>query len=195
MEADRRADPPYRIETERLVVRCWEPRDAPLLKEAIDASLDHLQRWMPWALDEPKPLEDTVELLRFFRGRFDLGQDFVLGIFSRDERQVLGGTGLHTRVGEGAFEIGYWIRASHVRQGLVTEAVAAITRIGFECCGVDRIEIHVDPENVASCRVPPKLGYVEEATLRRRLPPGRRKEKLMRSLPLTLPPDLAAVIV
>ena len=25
---------PYRIETERLVIRCYEPRDAPLLKAA-----------------------------------------------------------------------------------------------------------------------------------------------------------------
>jgi RimJ/RimL family protein N-acetyltransferase len=163
--------PPYRIETERLVVRCWEPRDAPLLKEAIDSSLDHLQPWMPWALDEPKPVEQTVSLLRLFRGRFDLGEDFVYGILSRDERQVVGGTGLHTRVGDDAFEIGYWIRASRVREGLVTEAVAALTRVGFECCRVDRIEIHVDPENEASRRIPLKLGYLEEATLRRRLPP------------------------
>jgi RimJ/RimL family protein N-acetyltransferase len=166
-----RTDPPYRIETDRLVIRCWEPRDAPLIKEAIDSSLEHLQGWMPWALDEPKPLEQTVSLLRLFRGRFDLGEDFIYGIFSADERQALGGTGLHTRPGDGAFEIGYWIRASHVRQGLVTEAVAALTRVGFECSGVDRIEIRIDPENEASRGVPLKVGYVEEATLRRRLPP------------------------
>ena len=41
--------PPYRIVTERLVLRCWEPRDAAALKEAVDASLDHLRPWMPWA--------------------------------------------------------------------------------------------------------------------------------------------------
>jgi len=93
MAAEGRSDPPYRVETERLVVRCWEPRDAPLLRDAVDSSLGHLQPWMPWALEEPKPLEDTVELLRTFRGRFDLGQDFVYGIFSADERVALGGTG------------------------------------------------------------------------------------------------------
>ena len=27
--------PPYRIVTGRLVLRCWEPRDAPLLKESV----------------------------------------------------------------------------------------------------------------------------------------------------------------
>lgn len=28
---------PYRIETSRLVLRCYQPSDAPLLKAAIDA--------------------------------------------------------------------------------------------------------------------------------------------------------------
>ena len=38
---------PYRIETGRLVLRCYEPDDAPLLKEAVDASIEHLLPWMP----------------------------------------------------------------------------------------------------------------------------------------------------
>jgi RimJ/RimL family protein N-acetyltransferase len=158
--------PPYRIETERLVVRCWEPRDAPLLKDAVDSSLEHLRPWMPWAHEDPQPLESKVELLRGFRGRFDLGQDYVYGIFSRDESEAVGGSGFHTRQGEGIFEIGYWIRESRVGQGLCTEATAALTRAGFELGGVERIEIRVDPANEASLAIPRKLGYVEEGTLR-----------------------------
>jgi RimJ/RimL family protein N-acetyltransferase len=166
-----RRDPPYRIATERLVVRCWDPRDAPLLKDAIDSSLEHLRAWMPWAHEEPQPLSKKVALLRRFRGSFDLGQDFVYGIFTRDESEVVGGTGLHTRLGDGdAFEIGYWIRADRVRQGLATETVAALVRVAFEVCGVDRLEIHVDPANTASLEVPRKVGFREEAVLRRRLP-------------------------
>ena len=162
--------PPYVLRTERLTIRCWEPRDAPLLKEALDTSLDHLRPWMPWAADEPKPVEEKAELLRLFRGRFDLGEDFVYGIFTRDESEVAGGCGLHTRVGGGALEIGYWIRASQTRRGLARETTAALTRVAFSVCGVDRIEIHVDPANVASLAVPRTLGFVEEGTLRRRLP-------------------------
>jgi RimJ/RimL family protein N-acetyltransferase len=163
-------DPPYRVTTERLVVRCWEPRDAPLLKEAIDSSLDHLRPWMPWAADEPQPLEAKVALLRRFRGQFDLGQDFVYGLFSPDESEVVGGSGLHTRAGEGALEIGYWIRASRAGHGLATEATAALTRVAFDVCGVDRVQIRVDPANAPSLTIPRKLGFVEGARLRRRLP-------------------------
>jgi RimJ/RimL family protein N-acetyltransferase len=163
--------PPYRIVTQRLVVRCYEPSDAPAVKEAVDASLDHLRPWMPWAHEEPQTVEQKVELLRTFRGQFDLGQNFVYGLFSADESQLVGGSGFHLRVGDDAFEIGYWIRASEDGKGLATESTAALTRVGFEVCEVDRIEIHVEPANEKSARIPQKLGYVEEARLQRRLYP------------------------
>jgi RimJ/RimL family protein N-acetyltransferase len=161
---------PYRIETERLVIRCYEPRDAPLLKEAIDASLEHLREWMPWAAGEPQTLEQKTDLLKGFRSEFDTGENFPYGIFAGDETEQLGGTGLHPRIGPGGLEIGYFVRANATRQGIATESSAALTRAGFEVCGADRIEIRIEPGNEASLGVPRKLGFVEEATLRRRLP-------------------------
>jgi RimJ/RimL family protein N-acetyltransferase len=161
---------PYRIETERLVIRCWEPTDAPLLKDALDSSLDHLLPYMVWANEEPQPIEQKADLLRAFRALYDTGESFVMGIFDRSEEQVLGGTGLHARIGPGGLEIGYWIRASATRQGIATEASAVLTRVGFEVCEADRIEIRVEPRNEASMGIPRKLGFVEEATLKRRLP-------------------------
>jgi RimJ/RimL family protein N-acetyltransferase len=159
----------YRIETRRLVIRCWQPQDAPLAKAAIDANLDHLRPWMPWALDEPTSLEEKVNLMRRFRGRFDLDQDYTYGTFSADEKRVLGGCGLHTRLGPNAYEIGYWVHKDFVNRGLATETAAALTRVGFEVGVVDRIEIHISDGNLASASVPPKLGYRLEGTLGRRL--------------------------
>ena len=161
--------PPYRIVTERLVIRCWEPRDAPLLKDAVDSSIDHLLPWMPWAADEPQSLAEKVELLRQFRGRFDLGTDFIYGMFAPDESEAVGGTGLHTRVAPEAFEIGYWVSSASAGQGLGTESTAAVTRVAFELTDIERIEIRCDPANERSRAIPRKLGYTEEATLRRRL--------------------------
>jgi RimJ/RimL family protein N-acetyltransferase len=163
------------------VLRPWEPRDAAALKEAVDSSIDHLRPWMPWAENEPQTLEEKVELTRAFRGQFDLDQDYVYGIFSRESDPV-GGSGLHKRHGEAAFEIGYWIRASRAGEGLATEASAALTRVAFELCEVDRVEIRVDPVNERSRKVPLKLGYVEEATLRRRLGPPPSRDVVIYSI-------------
>lgn len=161
---------PRRIETERLVIRCYELRDAALTKDAIDTSLEHLRAWMHWAEYEPQTLEAKTELLRDFRSAFDTGEAFQYGIFDSTESEQLGGIGLMPRVGPRGLEIGYWTRVSATRQGIMTESTAAVTRVGFEVCGADRIEIRVDPDNTASLGIPRKLGFTEEATLRRRLP-------------------------
>ncbi len=161
--------PAYRIQTERLTLRCWEPRDAARLKEAIDSSLDHLLPWMPWAADEPQELQQKIQRLRAWRSQFDRGEDFVYGIFDREEQRVLGGSGLHTRARPGGLEIGYWIRYDSIHQGLATETAAALTRVAFEIESVHRVEIHCDPANVRSAAVPRKLGFTMEAVLRQRL--------------------------
>lgn len=153
-------------------MRCYEPRDAPLLKDATDSSREHLSEFMPWARGEPLTLAATTDLCTDFRTAFDTRENFVYGIFAAAEDELLGGTGLHPRVGPGGLEIGYWLRASATRRGIATEATAVLTRVGLELCGADRIEIRIDPANAASLAIPRRLGYLEEATLRRRLPDG-----------------------
>ncbi len=160
--------PAYRIETERMVLRCWQPSDAKALLDAVSLSLEHLREWMPWAAGEPSSLEDKIALLRRWRAAFDQDDDYVFGIFSPDEREVWGGSGLHKRIGANALEIGYWIRADRINRGLATEASAALTKVAFAVNKVDRVEIHCDPANVRSASVPRKLGFVQEALLRRR---------------------------
>jgi RimJ/RimL family protein N-acetyltransferase len=159
--------PPYRIVTPRLVLRCWSPTDAPLLKRAIDSSIDHLLPWIPWAHLHPQPIEEVIATLRRFRGEFDLGLNFHVAILDRAERDILGGTGTMLRVGPGAQEIGYWLAARHGGKGIATEAVAALVKAVFTFLDVQRLEIHCQPENEPSARVAQKLGFVHEATRRR----------------------------
>ncbi len=161
--------PAYRVVTPRLVIRCWDPADAPLMKAAVDGCTSHLRPWMPWATLEPAPLESRIQWLRKCRGEFDLGRDFVYGIFDPAETEVIGGTGLHTRLGPDVREIGYWIHERYARRGYATEVSAALTRVAFEIEKMSRVEIHVAVENYKSAGVPRKLGYRHEGTLRQRL--------------------------
>jgi len=156
----------YRIETERLVIRCYEPGDAHMMHSAITGSIDHLRPWVPWARQEPKELEWMVGFIRMFRGQFDLGQDAVYGIFDKTETEQIGGTGLHNRIGKDAREIGYWINVKHANKGYATEAVRALMRVAFEIEQMQRLEIRCDPENVFSRRIPLRLGFRHEMTLR-----------------------------
>jgi len=167
--------PPYRIETERLVIRCWEPADAQILKDAVELSRDHLWEFMAWTPAEPEELSVVVERLRMFRAQFDQDENWIYGVLDRDESRVLGGTGLHPRGGPGSLENGYWVAADAVRQGIATETTAVLTRAAFEVCGVDRVDVGADARNEASLGVGRKLGFVKEGVLRRRVP-GRPGE-------------------
>lgn len=160
------SNPAYRIETERLVIRCYEPSDVQMLAESVRENVEHLKPWMPWAHAEPEPIEEKEKRLKRFRGMFDLGQDYVYGIFNPEQTRQLGGTGLHTRLGESQLEIGYWIHKNYINHGLVTESTSALIKVAFEIMHVHRLEIHCDPGNVASAAIPRKLGFTHEGTLR-----------------------------
>jgi RimJ/RimL family protein N-acetyltransferase len=160
------SNPAYRIETARLVVRCYEPTDANLLAESVTQNIEHLKPWMPWAHAEPEPFEVKAARVKRFRGMFDLQQDYIYGIFNKEGTRQLGGTGLHTRLGDDQLEIGYWIHKDFINQGLVTEATAALVKVAFEIVHIHRLEIHCDPGNFASASIPRKLGFTHEGTLR-----------------------------
>jgi len=151
--------PPERIESKRLVMRCWYPHDAPLLKDALDSSLPELQTWIPWARKEPSAIDVLEDRLSGYRDDFFAGRSALFALMDPDETEVLGGVGLYRRVGPGGLEIGYWVRSDQAGQGLATEATQAMTDVGFMLSGIERIEIHCDPLNAASHAVPKKLGY------------------------------------
>ena len=171
----------YQVKTERLLLRCYEPEDAPLLKAAVDSSLDHLRPWMPWAANEPEEVEKKIRRLRHFRAHFDLGKDFIYGVFAPDGSELWGSTGLQPRAGDSSLEIGYWIRVEQIGKGFATELTKALTRVAFEVNGVRRVDIQCDPANVKSANIPHKLGFTHEGTLRARvrMPNGERRGSMM----------------
>ena len=159
--------PAYTLRTPRLVLRCWEPADAPAYRAALEVSREHLLRWIPWMVDEPRPLDDQVKRLRGLRAWFDTGRDFIYGAFERDGGALVGSVGLHPRT-PGARELSFWMDVRHAGRGHATEAAGALVRLAFEVDAVERVEVHCDPRNEASRRIAARLGFVHEATLRGR---------------------------
>lgn len=160
--------PAYRVETSRLVMRCWSPDDATAVRAAIDASARALKPWIPFMKEEPRSLVETGDWLRRHRAHFDLGLGFRYGVFDRQEAAVIGENMLLHRVGPDALEIGYWTRTGREGQGYASEATCAMVRVAFEVHAARRVEIHCAPGNAASAAIPAKLGFTHEATLRER---------------------------
>lgn len=149
---------PARIESERLVIKHWGDDDAETLTQAIIESYEHLRPWMGWVdIESAQDLSETRA--RFWRWFTDWegGGDSFFGIFK--DAVLVGACGLHRRGTPDSLEIGYWIHASHTRLGYATEAAAALTQAALDLPDVGRVEIHHDKANVASGRIPPRIGY------------------------------------
>jgi RimJ/RimL family protein N-acetyltransferase len=153
-----------RIEHPRFVLRCREEADAPRFREVIDRNLDHLRRFMPWAREEPRPLDALVAHIRDAREKFARGEEWQFGIFSPDEARVLGAIGLHHGAAAGTMEIGFWLCESAVGQGIATEATRILTNLALTTLGATRVEIHCDVLNERSAAVPRRLGFGLEDT-------------------------------
>jgi len=156
---------PAAIRTNRLLLRSWRPGDARRLKEAIDANLAHLQAWLPWAVEEPSPPEVVAARVETFAADFAAGVEWLYAMFRADEPEVIGGTGLHPRIGADGLEIGYWVAEAHTRQGYATEAARALTRVAFTQPQIQRVQIRCDPNNLASAGVPRRLRFRHISTL------------------------------
>jgi RimJ/RimL family protein N-acetyltransferase len=151
--------PAYRIETERLRLRCLAPADTASLSRAIEESLEHLRPWLTWTAHEPLAFDERLTWVRTQRGHFDLGSDYCFGVFPKDER-ALWGMGLLRLSGTvDERELGYWVHAAQLRQGLALELVSALVRIAFELDDLDALEIRTFPHNLASARVAERLGF------------------------------------
>lgn len=140
-----------------IAIRPWIIEDARALDAAIADSLDHLRPWMPWVASEPRSLIDREAMIQRWETERRAGGDLVFGIFRGVA--VVGGCGLHHRIGRRGLEIGYWVAAAHTRCGYATTAAAMLTSIAFTYPAIDLVEIRVDAANYASAGVPRKLGY------------------------------------
>jgi ribosomal-protein-alanine N-acetyltransferase len=59
-------------------------------------------------------------------------------------------------------ELGYMLARSHWGQGLISEAIHAVVRCGFDTLRMHRVEAITAPANHASRRVLEKNGFIQE---------------------------------
>ena len=149
--------PPSEIELDEFVLRRYQVEDASALADAVSESLEHLRPWMPWIALEPTTLKDRVKLFAQWDRDWSEGVQYSYGMFR--ETRVVGGAGLMRRIATDGLEIGYWVHAEFVGRGFATRAAGVLTTLGLSLSGVSHIEIHHDKANVASGRVPQKLGF------------------------------------
>ena len=160
---------PSSIETPRLTLRPPRTGDGPALHQALSESLPELRRFLaslPWVAAE-QTLESAEMFCRNSEANFVSRKDLPFLVFEKRTGNLVASAGLHRTAWQTPkSEVGYWCRTSATRNGFVTEAVIALTEYAFQHIRAVRVELITDEENVASCRVAERAGFVLEGVLR-----------------------------
>jgi len=148
-----------------LEIRLVEERHAPAIFQRIQTERDHLAEWLPW-VEATTAVSDVESFIVKSRARFAGNNGFDAGIWLAGE--FVGGIGLHYYDWDNRrTEIGYWLSQSVTGRGLMTDCCRALIRYLFEDLHFHRIEIRCATGNVRSRRIPERLGFTHEGTLRR----------------------------
>jgi len=144
------------LETERLRLRPFEPRDWQAVLAYL--SLPDVRRFVP---EWPETEDQTREFVRV-----QAAESRALAIETKVDRQLVGHIGFHPWFGAQTYEIGWALAPEHQGQGYATEAGRAVLAYGFEALGLHRIIATCQPQNIPSVRVAEKLGMRREAHFR-----------------------------
>jgi ribosomal-protein-serine acetyltransferase len=161
---------PVPIITPRLILRPPQIGDGRMLNEAVLESFDVLNKFMPWAKEKPS-VNDSEEYVRQAAANWILKKNdepyLPLFIIDKKTNAFIGATGFHHYDWEvPSVEIGYWIRSSCSGQGFMTEAVNAQTQFAFKELKMKRLTITCEIDNIQSKKIPERLGYQLESTIK-----------------------------
>jgi RimJ/RimL family protein N-acetyltransferase len=150
------------IRTDRLLLRPWRPADAAAVTAACDD--EQIARWttlpVPYTESDGRAWTETVA-----PALWESGTATPFAVCEAGTGRLLAACGLHG-IKDRAAEIGYWCAAEARGAGVMTEAVLAVSRWGFDSLGLERIAWIAAVGNWASRRVAERCGYAVEGVLR-----------------------------
>jgi aminoglycoside 6'-N-acetyltransferase len=169
-------DLPTRLETARLLLRCYQPGDGPWYYAMGLRNQAHLARYETGnparTLHTPAAAE---VLMREFAAAWVARERFFFGAFDRRTEtfvaQIYIGP-VNWELPE--FELGYFADVAHEGQGYVTEAARAALGYIFTHLRAHRVRLECDDTNARCYGVAERCGMVREGHLRenRRHPDG-----------------------
>ncbi|MFN8112477.1 MAG: GNAT family protein [Solirubrobacterales bacterium] len=159
---DAPAASPLPIETERLLLRPFEPGDLDVLAR-LHGDAD-LVRWIPWG---PRTREETAAVLERKMACTTMdeeGPGLGTAVVVKETGEMVGDFVLMYESAEHSVaEIGYLLVPSAQGKGYAVEACRALLGLAFDDLGFHRVIARLEARNVASATVAERLGMRCEA--------------------------------
>ena len=154
------------IETERLVLRRLEERDADDIYEYAVFQED-----FKYTDGFPAEYEEVKAMINIWRNEAYESKRFIRwAIELKAEHKVIGGIYMFDPEGDDIcgrkVEIGYEISPKYKSRGFASESIRAVGQYAVKNMGIVRVQVLIMPENIASVRACEKAGFVKEGVLR-----------------------------
>ena len=151
------------LETERLVLRPFEPGDASRVQ-----LLAGEREIAATTVRIPHPYEDGMaeDWIATHQDDFEKGVSVNFAITLKDTSELVGAIGLMLNRDHENAEMGYWIGKPYWNHGYCTEAARAVLHYAFAELRLNRVFAHHFSRNTASGRVMQKLGMRHEGRRR-----------------------------
>lgn len=150
-------------------LRAYRDNDAEGLAEAVRESVASAGAWLAWARPD-YDIATAQDWIRLCKQAWLLGDGFEMVIVDAQTDRFLGGMGVNQRNREHRFaNLGYWVRESEHRRGIVSRAGKLALRFAFDMVGLSRVEIVAAHDNLPSRKAAERIGGTYEGMLRNRL--------------------------
>jgi [ribosomal protein S5]-alanine N-acetyltransferase len=151
-----------RLETERLILRPLDEADA----EDLHAAYGDPEAMRFWSFSGTRDVAETASCIRQ-----SLAVDERWHAAWATVLKAGGCVGMinyhHREPWNRRLELGWILARLHWRKGLMTEAAQAVLRHCFTAMDTHRVEVVIEPENIASLALATKLGFTPESGLLR----------------------------
>ena len=155
-------EPFPRLETPRLVLRELAEADVPrIVALASDYAVARNTLNMP----HPYRADHAHNWLRLTRAAYRAGEGVTFAVELKATGEFIGGIGLKIEPRHDRAEAGYWLGVPYWNQGLMTEALAALLRYGFNGLALNKVLATYIAQNPGSGAVMAKNGMVKEGEL------------------------------
>ncbi len=155
--------------TENLLIRTFRAEDVEALYEAVIESIKEISPWMPWC-HENYSMEESANYVLSREEAWRKEEDYSFAICDAETGLFFGVTSLNQFNRFYQFcSLGYWVRTSAAGRGVASRSARRVAQFGLQELELQRIQIVMDVENVASRRAAEKSGAKYEGILRKRL--------------------------
>ena len=161
-------DIPTRIETDRLIIRRYEPGDGPMYFAVGQKNRQHLQQFEAGNIIlSAKTQEEAEILIRELNVDWIARNSFFMGAFDKKTLEFIAQIYIGVVNWElPEFEVGYFVDVDHQGNGFVTEAVKAALGFIFSYLKAQRVCLHTRDTNLPSQRVAERCGFILEGHIR-----------------------------